>query len=258
MFEVITEDEIQQLKPFRFTTKEDFSHLSIPVIDLLDDRTLLNYLEKIGVRIGSPSLKVTASIFIKRYAFLAAIYLYSISSWNKKIDISFTHIKLQTDEAANGWIPTFYFDHTKLEWARDERYEWREEAIQAFFAKHVDPLVVQLSRLTKLSKLVLWENIAIYIFWLYESILLKSDSEEVRERAKKDFHYLVKEAPGNLFGDYDENPIKRYFVPKRYIGHLKEEVRVRETCCFSYLLESSPKRCKTCPHICKIKNETPI
>ena len=89
-------------------------------------------------------------------------------------------------------------------------------------------------------------------------MLLKSDDEEVRERAKEDFHYLVLEAPGSLFGNYHENPIKRYFVQKRYIEHLQEEVRVRTTCCFSYLLEGSPKRCKTCPHIYKVKKETSI
>jgi ferric iron reductase protein FhuF len=256
MFDFLKEEEIKQLKPFRFTSEENFSKLSIPLKMLVDDKSLLEYIEKIGVQIGSPNMKVTASIFVKRYAFLAVIYLYSITSLNTKIDTSFDNISLQTEEAENGWTPKFYFYNTKVERAWDDRYDWREKAIKDLFAKHVHILIVRLSKLTKQSELVLWENISIYIFWLYETILFKSDSEVVRERAKEDFQYLVLGAPGNLYGDYHENPIKRYFVQNRYTEQLKEEVRVRKTCCFSYLLEGSPKRCKTCPHIYKIKNET--
>jgi ferric iron reductase protein FhuF len=249
MFDFLKEDEIKQLKPFRFTPEENSSKLSIPLKELLDDKILLEYIEKIGVQIGSPNMKVTASIFVKRYAFLAVIYMYSISTWNTKIDISFDNISLQIEEAENMWMPKFYFYNTKVERARDDRNAWREKAIKDIFAKHIHILIVQLSKLTKHSELVLWENISIYVFWLYETILLKSDSEEVRERAKEDFQYLVLDATGNLFGDYHENPIKRYFVQKRYIEQLKEEVRVRKTCCFSYLLEGSSKRCKTCPRV---------
>ena len=60
------------------------SELSIPLKMLVDDKDLLEYIEKVGAHIGSPNMKVTASIFVKRYAFLAVIYLYGITAWNKK------------------------------------------------------------------------------------------------------------------------------------------------------------------------------
>lgn len=249
MLNVLNDDEIVQLKQFRFTTGERVSKFSIPFNDLLDENILLGYLEKVGNHIGSPNLKVTASIFTKRYAFLAVIYLYGITVWNKKLNISFQNITLQTDEREVIWLPKFYFHNAEIEIMKENRYEWREKALEFFFSENVNVLINQLSKVTKQSKLILWENIAIYLFWLYESVLQKLDDEELRNRAKSDFHYLVYQAPGNLFGSYSENPIKRYYLDKRYIENLQEEVRVRTTCCFSYLLEGATHRCKTCPYL---------
>ena len=54
---------------------------------------------KLVRHIGSPNLKVTASIFVKRYAFLAVIYLYGMTAWNKKLNVSLNNISIQTEEA---------------------------------------------------------------------------------------------------------------------------------------------------------------
>lgn len=252
VLDVLNKDEIVQLRQFRLTTEEKSSELSIPLNDLLDENILLKYLEEVGLQIGSPNLKVTASIFVKRYAFLAVIYLYGISAWNKKINISFNNISFQTEEFDEKWLPKFYFHSTELEKAEDNRYEWREKAFKVFFSENIHILIAQLSKSTMQSKRILWENIAIYLFWLYESVLQKLDDEGLRNRAREDFHYLVYEAPGSLFGNYHVNPIKRYHNNKEYNEHL-EELRVRTTCCFSYLLEGVTNRCKTCPQICNVK-----
>jgi ferric iron reductase protein FhuF len=253
MLDVLNKNEIEQLIPFRLSTEEKVSELSIVLNEILDDRAMLRYLEKVGAHIGSPDLKVTASIFVKRYAFIAVIYLYGITAWNKKINTSFNNIRFQTDEAEDIWLPEFYFNSTNIEIAQENRYIWREKALKDFFSNNVDVLIDQLSKITKQSKLILWENIAIYIFWLYESVLQKLDDGELRNRAKEDFHYLVYETPGSLFGNDHENPIKRFYSNKRYVENLQAEVRVRTTCCFSFLLDGAPKRCKTCPQTCSVK-----
>jgi ferric iron reductase protein FhuF len=253
MLDVLTKDELVHLRQFRLTTEEKLSELSIPLNELLDEDVLLSYLEKVGGHIGSPNLKVTASIFVKRYAFLAVIYLYGITVWNKKINISFNNIRLQTEEVEDMWLPKFYLHNTQIEIAKENRYEWREKALKVFFSENAHVLITQLSKATKQSKLILWENIAIYLFWLYESVLQKLDDEELRNRAKEDFHYLIYETPGSLFGNDHANPIKRYYYNKRYQEHLQEEVRVRTTCCFSYLLKGATNRCKTCPQTCNVK-----
>jgi ferric iron reductase protein FhuF len=253
VLDVLNKDEIVQLRQFRLTTEEKSSELSIPLNDLLDENILLKYLEEVGLQIGSPNLKVTASIFVKRYAFLAVIYLYGISAWNKKINISFNNISFQTEEVNGMWIPQFYFHNTKIEIAEGNRYKWREEALKGLFSENTHVLITKLAKVTKQSKRILWENIAIYLFWLYESVLQKIDNEGLRNRVKEDFHYLVFEAPGSLFGNYHANPIKRYHYNKSYNEHLEEELRVRTTCCFSYLLEGATNRCKTCPQTCNLR-----
>ncbi|MCQ6275234.1 (2Fe-2S)-binding protein [Bacillus sp. V3B] len=253
MLDVLNKDEIEQLRPLRLSTEEKLSELSIPLNALVDENVLLWYMEKVGAHIGSPNLQVTASIFVKRYAFLAVIYLYGITAWNKKLNASLNNISIQTEEAEDLWLPKFYFHNIKIEIAEENRYQWREEALKDFFSENVHVLIDQLAKVTKQSKLILWENIAIYLFWLYESVLQKLDNEELRNRAKEDFHYLVYEAPGSLFGNDHENLIKRYYHNKRYKAHLQEEVRVRTTCCFSYLLEGATNRCKTCPQTCNVK-----
>ena len=100
--------------------------------------------------------------------------------------------------------------------------------------------------MTKQSKHILWGNIAISLFWLYETVLPKIEDVEIQNRAKEDFHYLISEASGTLFGNEHTNPLKRYYHKKVYIEDLQEEVRVRTTCCFSYLLKGTTKRCKIC------------
>lgn len=56
-----------------------------------------------------------------------------------------------------------------------------------------------------------------------------------------------------LFGNYHANPLKRYYYIKRDKEHLQEEVRIRTTCCLSYLLDGASNRCKTCPQTCSVK-----
>ena len=253
MYKDLQMDEIEQLKRFRFSTKERLSDLSFPLNQVSDDQALLQYLEKVGAHIGSPNSKVTASIFVKRYAFVAVIYLYGISAWNKKLDPSLTNISLQTEKTDDLWLPTFYFHQTKMEEAEKSRDQWREKALKEFFSKNIHVLIEQVSKVTKQSKHILWENIAIYLFWLYETVLPKIEDEEIQTRAKGDFRYLISEAPETLFGNEHTNPIKRYYHKKVYIKDLQEEVRVRTTCCVSYLLQGTPNRCKTCPQVGLLK-----
>lgn len=242
MLDILNKDEMVQLQQFRLTT-EKRTERSILLNKLVDETNLLRYLEKVGEYIGSPNVKVTASIFVKRYAFLAVIYLYGMTAYNKKLNVCLNNISIQTEEVKDMWLLKFYFDNNKIEIAKQNRYEWREKALKDFFSENVNVLFEKLLEVTKLSEIIVWENISIYLFWLYESVFPKVDNEEIRKRAEEDFYYLVFDAPSHLFGNYQENPITRYFRNE----YLQEAIRVRTTCCFSYLLEGATNRCKTCP-----------
>lgn len=246
MAEILNKDEIEELMPFRFAAVEKESEFSIRLNELFNESSLITYLEKIGPSIGSPNIKVTASIFVKWYAFLPVIVLYAMTVWNKKVNLSFHQISLQTEEV-NNWLPTFYFHDKDAEAVCADREIWRETVLKDIFSNHVHRLILQIAQDTKQSKLILWENISIYLFWLYESVLLKSDDKEIQKRAKEDFYYLVQEAPGYLFGNERENPVRKFFENKKIVDKNQEELRMRTTCCLFYMLKGSPKCCNTCP-----------
>lgn len=255
MYKVLDKSEIEQLRQFRFAIEIESSDISIELNRLKDETVLIRYLENLGPHIGSPNLRVTASIFVKRYAFLAVIYLHSLTAWNKKLDVSFHNLILQTKKEEDMWLPTFYFQSKTVQEPKEDRNEWREEALKELFSENIHYLINRLSKVTKQSKAILWENISLYIFWLYETVLIKSEDNQLRNRVKQDFYFLVHEAPGSLFGNYHTNPIKQFYVNKRYIDHLQEEVRVRNTCCLSYSLMGKTKYCKSCPLICNKKRQ---
>lgn len=250
MGNVLSCKQISELKQFRVTTDKTSSPLSVQIEALLDEHSMRQYLSQLGKHLGAANDKVTASLFIKRYAFLAVAYLYTMTMNNGKLHISFENVSLETDEQDELWLPKFYFNTFHIETLKENREKWREACVNNLFNKHLYLLLDCLSKVTKVSKLILWENIAIYIYWLYETVLQKEGlTREVLLRSKEDFQYILFQAPGSLFGGNNENPLKSYYNEGVYIEEYKKEVRLRNTCCYSYLTKSK-KRCTSCPHVC--------
>ncbi|QIZ10489.1 siderophore-iron reductase FhuF [Priestia megaterium] len=227
-----------QLEKYRF--KASLEH-SFNVADLLDESFLKDFLKNLTDVIEAPSEKVAASIFIKRYAFLVVMSLYAMTALNKKLNVSLDNINMESAVRGEDWLPAISLnDVTVQDWDDNDRSEWRASVLKDLFAKNIFPLISQLEKTVGISKLILWENIAVYLFWLYESEL--TDYDQVAE----DFRYLILEAEGKLFGGYNLNPLQKYFAEKTYLEEWDAEVRVRKTCCFTYQLPAG-KRCKTCP-----------
>lgn len=248
----LSQQEIDRLQDFRLAVGKNDEELTSELNDLLDEKSLYAFLQKLEKQLGAPDSKVTSSVFVKRYAFLAVMYLYAMSCWNKKLDISFDNVTLVSKMDHGHWLPDFYFHLQKAEgFSGGSREQWRENAVKELFADHLNTLLNKLLKTTKIAKLILWENIAIYIFWLYETALASEKDEEVRERAHEDFKYLIEQAPGSLFGDYHQNPLKRYYNQPEFVEHFQDFVRVRKTCCFTYQLPNNKDHCKTCPIICR-------
>lgn len=242
----LIEKEKQQLREFRFTEEKGPSELSLELGQLMDSEILSDYLKRLSKLIGAPNFQTAASIFMKRYAFLAVIFLYSMTVYNKRLDVSFRNISLEAIGNREQWLPQFYFKQTRAAALTGDRNEWRKECIKQLFAEHLFPVVNHLIKETKIPKHILLENIAIYIYWLYEKILFSYDDMEIRGRAQEDFHYLIHKAPGNFFDIINRNPLKKYdndLVIREFEG----EVRIRTTCCLSYRLKNGGKYCKTCP-----------
>lgn len=244
----LTDEQAEDLRSFRLVTDAKSCPLSIEAKQLMDARALGEYLSHLQEHIGAKDEKVAASILVKRYAFLPVIYLYSMTAWNLKMDISHENLSLESQEKNGLWLPGFRFKNLWGEAAGADRNQWREEAILSLFSTHVFPILDNVAKEAKISKLILWENIAIYLFWLYETVLPGEPSLAIQ--ASEDFKFIMEEASGNLFGGYNENPLKRYHNEKILVESTGKVIRPRKTCCFSYLTNSG-KRCGTCPQVCK-------
>lgn len=210
---------------------------SFNIASLLDETFLKAFIVDLSNAIGAPSEKTAASIFVKRYAFIAVMSLYAMTAWNKKLNTALSNIDMESPEKGKDWLPSFSLTDTNgLAWNGNDRSEWRKEVLTDLFAKNIYPIIEKLEKMFGISRLILWENIAVYIFWLYETELKDLNNENVLN----DFVFLMLEAEGALFGRYKRNPLQKYYAEK------VEEVRMRKTCCFSYQLPAG-KRCKTCP-----------
>lgn len=241
MGNLLKENDLSALQKYRLTSETD---KSFNVGDLLDKNFSIDFIKKLAFSLGSPSERTAASIFIKRYAFIAVISLFAMTSANKKLNLSLDNIEMEVAERGKDWLPKISLkDSTIEEWNGEDRGEWRKGIYRNLFANNIYPIIEHFEKTFKVSRLILWENIAVYLFWLYETELKESENPNVRS----DFNFLVKEANGNLFGKYHLNPIQKYYSEK----HSQDEIRMRKTCCFTYQLGA--KRCKTCPctHIAK-------
>lgn len=226
---------------FRLTTfRSSDLRLSISSIDLLDEAKCVDYLDKITDLIQSPSRKVTASQFAKRYSFLTiAPSLYAVTMLNKGLDFSVENCHVESTFLDNNtWLPKVRLTDGNVTLPSEgNRDVWRDQVIKSIFAGNISKVWHSVSKAANIPISILWENTAIYVYWLYEK----------RIEDHVDFQYLLNEAPASLFGEA-KNPLTRFNSPKCEFPSSNQPVRIRKTCCYYY--EVSPDQqsyCKTCP-----------
>ncbi|RSL30387.1 siderophore-iron reductase, Fe-S cluster protein [Salibacterium salarium] len=208
--------------------------------ELVNKQECEAYMEKVKEKIEAPSLLVTASQFSKRYArFVTDAAFTAMTVDNKGLDVSLDNSILQTDWTAEKWTPSFQF----LEDAANEAD--RDAIIRQVFAGHLTPLWHTLALATDVAVPLLWENTAVRIFSLYEKKLSKNASAKEQQQIEDDLHYLVYEAPGELFGERI-NPLRPFYTPKTENAAGKS-IRVRQTCCFVYETGGGRSCCSVCP-----------
>jgi ferric iron reductase protein FhuF len=238
------------LEKYRVCFKEEEKNpFTIGVNDLFDKERLEAYLKLVQNELQAPDLMVAASAFSKRYSYLIVVpALYSFSLLNKHINMSVANLLVLPSHSEEKWLPRLFLADQQaifLE-TKEEREEFRNALIKAIFAHHLSPLWESISVICKLPRHILWENTAIYVFWIYESLLqMPSLSPEIRDSIKIDFEFLIYEAKASLFNFTDENPFATYFSAKKHING--KSLRIRKTCCFSYKMSNDQKMCNGCP-----------
>jgi siderophore-iron reductase FhuF len=247
----LSNEEVELLRSYRFLQEIECSSTYIEASKLTDSKALRSYLAERLSSMRTDDIKVAASLFIKRYAFLAVIGLFSMSYWNKKMDLSPENVILVDREKHGMWMPCFYLKNSTV--TSFSSQEEKHQLLQVLFRQHMDVIIQNIKKDIKLSHIILWENIAVYIFWLYENENFLKEALS-QQAVAEDFVYLLQNNNNALFGEYNKNPLARYYTAKVKVEEVEDIVRVRKTCCFSYMLEQGEKnRCNTCPQTCKVR-----
>ena len=220
---------------FRFTQEG-----TGPTLSSLLNGEIDSYLQTIQPHVNAPNKKVTASLLVKRLSFLAVNVLYTMSVTNKKMDLNLDDIQLVSHFEGDTWLPKFRFEPLSMTSIANRECE-RKEVFEQLFKEIFTPFINMLSKEVKVPRTTLWENVMIYIYWLYETVIPEKQN---------DFQALL-EADGNLF-DMNRNVAVASYSTKRYVKPIDATVRVRKTCCFYYETNEKASHCKTCPLRCNV------
>ncbi|MZQ80861.1 hypothetical protein GQF01_01740 [Paenibacillus sp. 5J-6] len=218
---------------------------SANALDLLNEEMCSDYLDQLSVLLQSPSRMITASQFFKRYAALSAVpQLYAMTVYNKGLNLAAENCFL---EPGRSWLEHVGLaDMDVVVPEAGERHVWRNRVISAIFAENIGKLIAVMSKVANVPKSILWENVAVRIFSLYEKRI--GITGEQQEQSRADFQYVVHQAPGALFGE-KQNPLSRFYRKSTLTSLSTTPLRVRKTCCFYYEVSSVKEYCTGCPKV---------
>lgn len=242
----------EQFKLFEYTEGEE----KLALERLLDKEFLEDFLQKNKSELGTESLFVAASQFIKRLGYVLMVpAFYSASAYNKMLKVDLWHGQLVIRNVKGKWMPHLFLEDQSVAILtgpdRQLHFENFSHQLLAALAKIID----NVSEVAKVPKTILWENAVIYIYWLYES-RFKNARKGVQLQAQEDFQFLLEKLPGIAF-NLNSNPLKKYYHDKTQLSSLSEPIRIRQTCCFYYEIAGDRQYCKTCPKKnLKMANET--
>ncbi|MCA6942524.1 (2Fe-2S)-binding protein [Pectobacterium polaris] len=219
---------------------------SCPSRRVLDPDYCRWLLETLTPLLLSPSIKITASLLAKRIGFLTtAASLYAMSVYNKGLNMTLDNSVLEFGHARL-WTSTMpLYDLTMSLPEVGQRDAWRDSLFDTLSAVSGAPLRI------------LWENVAVRVFSLYEQRIEWDDPAAVcspgmtlAQQVQQDFDALLA-APGERFG-CDDNPLKPFFRAKTRVPVVGRsvsfrDVRFRRTCCFYYKASQPQEYCQNCP-----------
>ncbi|RDI41415.1 IucA/IucC family C-terminal-domain containing protein [Falsibacillus pallidus] len=248
MYEGWTKEEVEELKKFRLIDRIPAS----AAFHLSDFHTSRHVRERIATTGGSGRIlerQAAASILVKRLSFLAVIYFHSMTAFNRRPILDAEKIYVAEHEKEGLRLLDFYFDQPSM-MPYDETIDrsiWLKEGWEYLFHEWLMPVFDVLKEEVRISEYILWENTAVYLYWLYETVL------EDRPQALQDFEELIHPGAFQPNGMKGINPFNKFYFPKSLNGDGKE-VRMRKTCCLSYLSDEKGTRCQTCPLFCHNRN----
>lgn len=238
---VFNKEEKEKLEQLRLTIGSTDGDT---VQQFLNEEHLKALLERLVSEGYFPSVIVAGSQFMKRYGFMTiAPILYAFTMWDKPILASTEELRVKIDTEAEPWMMKLAVGEGLREKPLD-RADVRAELADKLINENLAPFVETMVKATKLSAAILWENAAIYLFWIYETLIPSEGNEDQVSRAQEDFHYLLREFNCTSF-TCGANPFMPYYSEK--VEKEEGAIRFRRTCCLYDQVSEGGACCKTCP-----------
>lgn len=239
---MLQSEQIQYLeKHFHTSTQSVTDSVSLQSVDkLFDPVTCEAYLQQISKEFNTSSLLVVASQFAKRYAsMLATSTLYAMSVYHTGLPIHPQNCYIQSAYENGIWFPKLVLDDWESTVPLQNRQVWREGVVKQLFA-NLSQMWAVLQKSTKIQPMILWENTAVYIHWLYQHQLAN------HPQAQADYDYLL---------HADEEVFHTFFQPLQRFPMING---CRKTCCLYFLTNETKQVCKGCPRVNKKTKQVKI
>ncbi len=242
---------------------------SVPVSQLLDEQGARQYIQQLTDIYESDDLPFITSMLAKRYSYMiVAPALYAMTVYGKGLHFAPEQCTLESHFKGDIWLPHVRLDKPeamelhlepegeqatsehRCECANDAANQvsqhQRQQYLTTIFAGHLQPVWHNLARAAGVSRAILWENAAIYVYYVYETLLADPIHDAYREQIEADFAYLTEQASASVFGE-KWNPLARFNTPKRLSPGSDKPKRIRKTCCLYYLSGEDAGYCSVCP-----------
>jgi ferric iron reductase protein FhuF len=188
----------------------------------------------------APDLKVTASLFMKRYSAYIGV-LESMSRRNIGLQLSLENVFFICSETqVAAYTPAVSIQKCMTE----DRNKWREQLVTQLFQKHIAIMIRAFAKKTKLAASVMWGHVAFYVHVMYRKWIQEERNETIREQLVADFQYLLAASP-EMLGSGANNPLQMPFCKMKVAN---EEILLRRTCCLNYKA-GTKGACYTCPRL---------
>jgi ferric iron reductase protein FhuF len=231
-------NEQENLKKFRVYFHKEHPQGARSLHQFMNTSEVTLFLKDGQNEIGSSLPKVTASLISKRLAFIAVAHLYTMTVYNASLSSEPQDWMIISKKKNDLWIPHFYLKEDKVERLSGDRDSWKTAVVQKWINQLIFPAVHSLCNATGLSKKTLWENIRIYIDWLYLDVLSEIEDESNRKIVQEDYRWLTDPTKEFLKCSEEGNP---------FVACHNLQKGQRETCCLSHLLDRGAKKCNNCP-----------
>ncbi|PWA12036.1 hypothetical protein DCC39_08110 [Pueribacillus theae] len=181
--------------------------------------------------------RVKSSMWVRRYAFVVVALLFMLSKYRLLWTGTLKNIHVIDSFQGENWLPSFYFE--KDEWVKVSDKE-AKKAFQTILGTFAGDTIQHLAKKTKISRLILWENVWGYVIWMYSMLIPEKD------KALADLDFLIQN--GVWEGIERRSPFGR-FLNRRTLEEAMNDYK-RVTCCFFFEIPGC-SMCSYCPRMKK-------